>query len=95
MVSDRLRLPVAVERELALVLDRMPAPVSPLLNDRAVIAREPRVLNPVLDDLCDGDQPGDLMLSPGSKYTAIATHSSGLITFLRLLFALFHIFTRF
>jgi hypothetical protein len=64
MVSDRLRLPVAVERELALVLYRMPAPVSPLLNDRAVIAREPRVLNPVLDDLCDGYQPGYL-LSPG------------------------------
>ena len=67
MVSDRLRLPVAVERELALVLDRMPAPVSPLLNDRAVIVREPRVLNTVLDDLRDGDLPGDLLLSPGFK----------------------------
>jgi hypothetical protein len=65
MISDCLRLPVAVERELALVLDRMPAPVSALLNDRAVIAREPRVLNTILDYLRDGDLPGDLLLSPG------------------------------
>ena len=65
MVSDRLRLPVAVERELTLVLDRMPAPVSPLLNDRAVIVREPRVLNTIFDNLSDSDLPGDLLLSPG------------------------------
>lgn len=67
MISDRFRLPVAVERELALVLNRMAAPVSALLNHRAVIVREPRVLNTILDYLSDRDLPGDLLLSPGLK----------------------------
>ena len=65
MVSDRLRLSVAVERELTLVLDRMAAPVSALLNHRAVVVREPSILNTIFYDLRNGYQPGYLLLSPG------------------------------
>jgi hypothetical protein len=65
MIVHRLRLPVTVERELALVFDRMPAPVPALLYDRAVIIWKPSILHSVLDNFCDSDLPGDLPLSPG------------------------------